>query len=236
MTVAAAVLVFVLTVWSLRPGSAVRVAERADDGGDRDPGAGVTGRRVLLVVLAVALLTQVPVIGVIASALIVVRWARRGMRHERDRALKVERSLPEAIELLALVVSAGVPARRAMAIAAPRCASPHREAWIDVIARVEAGQAFPDALETLSASLGGPVRPMVNALLAAERDGVALAPALDRCGVEAHRRRRVRAEEAARRVPVLMLFPLVCCVLPAFGLLTIVPLLVGSLSDLRLPA
>jgi hypothetical protein len=33
-----------------------------------------------------------------------------------------------------------------------------------------------------------------------------------------------------------MLFPLVCCVLPAFGLLTIVPLLAGSVSDLRLPA
>ena len=49
---------------------------------------------------------------------------------------------------------------------------------------------------------------------------------------EARLDRRRRAEARARRVPVLLLFPLVLCVLPAFGLLTVVPLLVGSLPDL----
>ena len=37
-----------------------------------------------------------------------------------------------------------------------------------------------------------------------------------------------RAEEAARRVPVKLLFPLVLCVLPAFALLTVAPLLAGA--------
>ena len=33
-----------------------------------------------------------------------------------------------------------------------------------------------------------------------------------------------------------MLFPLVFCVLPAFCLLTVVPLLVGTISDLGFPS
>ena len=48
--------------------------------------------------------------------------------------------------------------------------------------------------------------------------------------------RRREAEERARRLPVQLLFPLVVCVLPAFGLLAVVPLLAGSLpalSDVR---
>jgi tight adherence protein C len=236
VTPVVAVVVFLLVVGSLRP--ATPVGERRDLAyWDRtDPAARVTARWVLIAVATTVALTRIPVIGVIAVSVAVIRRARRGIRREQDRLKRVEKTLPEAIDLLALVVSAGVPPRGAMTMAAPRCPSPHREAWFDVIARVEAGQAFTDALETITATLGAPARPMVSALLAAERDGVALAPALDRCGAEAHRRRRVRAEEAARRVPVLMLFPLVCCVLPAFGLLTVVPLLAGSVADLRLPA
>jgi hypothetical protein len=34
-------------------------------------------------------------------------------------------------------------------------------------------------------------------------------------------------------VPILLLFPLVTCTLPALGLLTIAPLAVGALRDLR---
>jgi hypothetical protein len=33
---------------------------------------------------------------------------------------------------------------------------------------------------------------------------------------------------------VKLLFPLVCCVLPAFGLLTLAPLIAGAVAALRL--
>jgi tight adherence protein C len=51
---------------------------------------------------------------------------------------------------------------------------------------------------------------------------------------EVRAERRRRAEAAARRVPVKLLFPLVLCVLPAFGLLTVVPLLAGAATSLHL--
>jgi tight adherence protein C len=192
--------------------------------------------RAVVIGATIAAVVMAPVVGVIVAVVIVVRRVGRAARVDRARARAIERTLPDAIDLLSLVVSAGVPPRQALATVAPRCPEPHRGAWCEVVARIEAGQAYPTAVGRLALALGAPLQPLVNALVVAERDGVALVPALDRCAAEAHRRRRVRAEEAARRAPVLMLFPLVFCVLPAFGLLTIVPLLAGSVSDLRLPA
>ena len=182
---------------------------------------------------AVALMALSPMAGALLASGLAVWLIRRRSGVERARLAEVERTLPDAVDLLSLVVSAGVPPRLAVAMTAARCPAPHREAWAGVTARAEAGEDFVEALSRLTVLLGPSVRPLVTALTAYEQDGVALAPALERCAAEAHRRRRIRAEEAARRVPVLMLFPLVCCVLPAFGLLTIVPLLAGSVSDLQ---
>ena len=64
------------------------------------------------------------------------------------------------------------------------------------------------------------------------RDG---APAADRLAATAATARtdlRRRAEAHARRVSVLLLFPLVFLVLPAFGLLTVVPALADGLRGL----
>jgi tight adherence protein C len=78
------------------------------------------------------------------------------------------------------------------------------------------------------------IRALAAALVDAERYGTALGPTLDRLAVDARMARHRRAEEAARRVPVKLLFPLVTCILPAFGLLTVAPLIAGGLRALRL--
>jgi pilus assembly protein TadC len=90
-----------------------------------------------------------------------------------------------------------------------------------------------DALPSVVGEVGESGRALVGALVSSERDGVSLAPLLERVRVEALRVRRHELEVAARRLPVLLLFPLVLCVLPAFVLLTVVPLLASSLHDLQ---
>ena len=221
-----------LVVWAVRPATAPR-----DLGDVRRPhlAKGRRGIRLAAVVATLVVTVAAPVLGASIAITIGVRLARRGSAEARRRARDIERTLPATIDLIAMMVSSGLTARRAIGMAVPRFPSPHRQAWAAVLSRADAGEPFPDALAVLVYELGEPIRPLTVALLASERDGVALTPALARCSDEAHRRRRVRAEEAARRVPVLMLFPLVCCVLPAFGLLTIVPLLAGTISDLQLP-
>jgi tight adherence protein C len=71
-------------------------------------------------------------------------------------------------------------------------------------------------------------------LVSAERHGSPLTVPLERAADQARDLRRRRAEEAARRIPVMLLFPLVLCVLPAFVLLAVLPLLASSLQSLSI--
>ena len=71
--------------------------------------------------------------------------------------------------------------------------------------------------------LGPAVRPLVTALVSTTRAGAPLAPALQRLADTERRRQRREAETRVRRLPVLLLAPLVGLVLPAFVVLTIVP-------------
>lgn len=190
----------------------------------------VGGAALGLPVVAVTAGPTPAVIGLaVAAALLKLRARRRRLDHQH----RVELGLPEVVDLLGLIVGAGRPTAPALAAVGPRAPEPFRSELADVVRRSSAGEPFAESMRRMRDRLGPAAAPLVHAVLAAEVDGVPLGPALARVGDEAHRRRRVRAEEAARRVPVLMLFPLVFCVLPAFGLLTVVPLVVGSIADLR---
>lgn len=165
-------------------------------------------------------------------ALVVVRRRRERLQ---AAANEVMRGLPDVIDLLSLGVGAGLTLRHALAHAVPWMPSPFAAVFEEALQRSNEGEPLARSLGRCESRLGDPARALLRVLMAAERDGVALLPALERAGDEARRKRRVRAEERARKVPVTMLFPLVVCVLPAFALLTIVPLLLGTLADLELP-
>lgn len=145
----------------------------------------------------------------------------------------VRRHLPEAVDLLSLAVGAGMNVPLAVAAVARRSPGPVAAALAVAVRQAAAGRRLGDGLADLPASLGEDVRPLVAALVSSERYGTSAAERLDRLAAELRTERRRRAEEAARRVPVKLLFPLVCCILPAFALLTVAPLLAGALSALR---
>jgi tight adherence protein C len=102
-----------------------------------------------------------------------------------------------------------------------------------VVDEVALGRRLADALAEVPDRLGEPVRPLLASLVAAERYGGPLLDRLVRLADDARADGRRRAEEAARRIPVTLLFPLVFCTLPAFALLTVAPLLAGGLRSLR---
>jgi pilus assembly protein TadC len=86
--------------------------------------------------------------------------------------------------------------------------------------------AWPDVL-------GEGTRPLVAALVAAHHDGAPVVDALDRIAVDLRHARRHEMAARVQRLPVALLFPLVCCVFPAFVLLTVLPITVGSLGALH---
>jgi tight adherence protein C len=144
----------------------------------------------------------------------------------------VRTELPEAVDLLAVAVASGLNLPQSVAAIATRGPPRFGAAFREAADEIQRGGRVADAIEAALGPLGDPARPLAVALLGAARYGTAIQPALDRLAIESRQLRRRQAEEAARRVPVKLLFPLVLLVLPAFVLLTLVPLLAGALRSL----
>ena len=160
--------------------------------------------------------------------------AVRARSLERQRLDAYAAGLAEVVDLLALAVGAGLTVALAVDAVARRASGPLAVELGRVREEVALGRRLADALEDLPARCGEAVRPMVAALVASERYGAPLAAGLDRLAHEVRLERRRRAEEAVRKVPVKLLFPLVTCTLPAFALLTVAPLLASAIRSLRL--
>ena len=156
--------------------------------------------------------------------------ARRG--HARRESALADQ-LPDVVDLLALTAAAGLPVAAALVAIGRRPGGPLGAGLGGAADHVRRGGSTAEALARL-ATTGPAVRPLVDALVQHDRYGTPLLPALERVGIEARARRRRRSEEAARRLPVTLLFPLVLTTFPAFVLLTVVPLLAGSLGSLSL--
>lgn len=234
MSIALALVAGLLLAWPVRPprsrrplGSAVLAPHPASAARrDRD-------RRLPVIILAALLAVVVtPLAGLVVLGAVASRPRIAARRAAAARRLAVVDALPEAADLLALAVAGGLTVTAALAIAGRWTPGSVGEALRRATDEIELGRPATDALEDLTNGLGPPGRPLVGVLVASERYGVPLGEGLDRVARDARLERRRRAEERARRLPVLLLFPLVLCVLPAFGLLTVVPLLVGSLPDL----
>jgi tight adherence protein C len=173
----------------------------------------------------VAPLAPVPVLWALLAPVLRARAA------ERRREAAVVDQVPDLVDLLALTTAAGLPVGVALAAIGDRPGGPAGAAVARSQAYMERGGSTTGGLDHLAA-LGPAARPLVDALAQHDRYGTPLLPALQRVAIETRARRRRRAEEAARRLPVTLLLPLVLTTLPAFVLLTVVPLLAGSLTAL----
>jgi Flp pilus assembly protein TadB len=191
------------------------------------------GAAAALVVTAALLALVWPPLAILALAMAWLwpRWTRR--RAARRQRLAIQRGLPDIVDLLVVAIGAGLTPTLAVDHLAGLAPAPFGAAFAAVGHRVRRGQRLADALDELPAQLGDDVGPVARTIASAERYGTPLGPALDALGHEARRDRRRLAEEAARTLPVKLCFPLVGCILPAFVLLTIAPLVAGALRSLH---
>jgi tight adherence protein C len=156
----------------------------------------------------------------------------RAEARAHQRAVAAE--LPEVVDLLRLAVGAGLTVPLAVHAVSRRAPGKIGAALGRIGEETTRGRRLADALDQLPARLGEGTRSLAAALAGCERYGHPIGPALERLAEECRHQRRRHAEAAARRVPVLLLFPLVLCILPAFALLTVAPLLAGAVRALRL--
>jgi tight adherence protein C len=197
----------------------------ADEADDRRAGWAVLAGLGLLAVAPP--LAAVPVVWSVAAPAVAAR------RRQAATEGRLHDQLPDVVDLLTLTAGAGLPVGAALEALGDRPGGPLGAALARAGAHVRHGGSTAEALALLSAA-GPGARPLVDALAQHDRYGSPLLPALERVAIEARARRRRRAEEAARRLPVTLLLPLVLTTFPAFVLLTVIPLLAGSLGSLSL--
>jgi tight adherence protein C len=152
-------------------------------------------------------------------------------RRARARHRAVERSVPLVLHVLTVAARAGCTPRVALAATASWCPPTTRGLLVDVERRCLLGISLADSLDVLAAD-DPALTPVAEVLALSERSGAPTAELLERRADEARADLHRRSETLARRVPVRLLFPLVFLVLPAFGLLTVVPALLTGLRQI----
>ena len=156
------------------------------------------------------------------------RWSARRRAALRQREL--DDALAEVAELLLVVLGAGVGVAEGVVWLAERGPVVARPVFAGVLEQLDRGERLVVALSGVVDEAGSAYRPLVSALTAAVRDGVPLSSLLLRLGDEARASRRQARERTVRALPVQMLFPLVCCSLPAVVVGAVVPLVLVGLG------
>ena len=180
--------------------------------------------------LGVAVIGPIAVGAMAAAALFVRRLGP--IRTARRRGADIERSLPEAIDLLVLSIRAGLTPFQAVRDLAGFVDATVGDAFGEVVRRTERGQTFADALAALPERLGAPAGALADVIATSDRHGLALGPVLDLLTSETRAARQRLDQADARKLPVRLSFPLVACTLPSFVLLAIAPAVIAALSSL----
>jgi len=196
------------------------------------------GRKALVALLTFAIAlagpAPLPLLGpVVAGAGFLVPDLVLG-RLARRRRTQMAAQLPQFLDLLAAGSTAGLSALLALRRATEALRDPLASELRGVLARVDLGARWREELRAMAERLDlQELRRSVMAMARTESLGTPLAESLRQRAEEVREARRARSAEAARKAPVKMLFPLVFMVLPAFLLLTVVPVLLSTLRSVR---
>lgn len=143
------------------------------------------------------------------------------------RTEQIRLSLPDALDLLDLCVESGLSLQAAMAKVADVQAGPVAEEFARVLQEMRLGVSRSDALHALAdRATQSDLKQLVSAILQAESLGIPIAAVLREQASEMRAKRSARAREAAQKVPVKILAPLMLCFLPGLFIIILGPALI----------
>lgn len=143
------------------------------------------------------------------------------------RQHRIQLSLPDALDLLVVSVEAGLGLDQALLRVGQELTTAHPELSDElrlVNLELRAGKARSEALRNLADRTGlEDIGSLVTMLVQTDKFGTSVAQSLRVHSDVLRTKRRQRAEEAAAKTGVKMVFPLVFCIFPAIWVVTIGP-------------
>jgi pilus assembly protein TadC len=153
------------------------------------------------------------------ASVLLLGWLEPRSARQRRQRLVLE--TPQALELVAACLAAGMPPRHAAAAVVQAFDGPVADDLGQVLRSVDLG--VPDAQAWRALGQHPQLGPAAWDLARSVESGTELVAALRSHAAAARERRRAALQQAARAVGVRSVLPLTTCFLPAFLLLGIVP-------------
>lgn len=188
---------------------------------------------VLTMVLGASLLlTMVVCVGLSMAGYFVPNFYLYRMGNNRSE--RMQRELPDALDLLTISVEAGLAFDAALARVAKSTDGPLAMEFARVLQEMNIGVGRTAAMRALGERTHIPeLKSFVTAMVQADAFGIPIAQVLRIQSNEMRTKRRQRAEEKAQKVPVKILFPLIFCILPTLFLAVLGPGVISMMEAFK---
>ena len=147
------------------------------------------------------------------------------------RQVRIQQTLPDALDLLTVSVEAGMGFDAAMGNVAKNTKGPLAGEFFRVLQEMQM-KSRSDAFRALATrTTVVELRTFVSSLVQADALGIPIAAVLREQSNEMRVKRRQRAEEKAMKVPVKILFPMMMFILPVLFIIVLAPAFMGMASS-----
>ena len=148
------------------------------------------------------------------------------------RQVRIQRELPDALDLIIVSVEAGLGLEAAMARVAESGTGPVAVEFHHVLSDMNLGFGRRRAMQGLAMRTGVPaVSALVAAIIQADQTGMGLGQVLRAQGDHLRMQRRQKAEETAMKAPLKMLFPLIGFIFPALFVVILAPAVLSFMKS-----
>jgi tight adherence protein C len=160
-------------------------------------------------------------------------WLKRKTSSRRNR---IRKSLPDALDLMVICVDAGLGLDQALIRIGQELGTSHpdiAEEFTQVNLEQRAGRPRLEAWKNLAdRSEIEEFTSFVSMLTQTDRFGTPIIRALSRFSEDIRMKRRQRAEEAAAKTKIKIIFPLVLCIFPCIFIVLLAPALLSIVGGL----
>jgi tight adherence protein C len=155
-------------------------------------------------------------------------------RRAEGRIHRIDRGMPELIDLLVVTVEAGLSLSAALQLAGERMRGPLGDELRIVLQEQRMGLTPVQALENMVNRCPTPaVESFTRAMVQGALLGVSIGAILRSLAVEMRKRRRAAIEQQAQKAPIKMLFPLVFMIFPALFVVILGPAVISIFQALK---